>query len=329
MTTPKVSILIPTYNRPDFLPKAVESALRQDYPNLEVIVSDNASSTCLLPVLAPYLSDPRLKFYQQTENLGMGGNWRKCLYEYASGDWFMLLSDDDELLAPHYIRTVMENLTPRVVLAYADACIEHLHSGKQVELHLPFRGVVSGREVFLSRGTVLPQDFVLCNILFRRAEALQQGAFLDDLSLAMDTELFLRMCLLGDVYCLPEITALYRYHPGNLVASLSRHQHYLVNAVNAFIQALTVAAAQQVLSPAELHDWQQRNLQPLYENLLLIAQKHHPADYPRLASALQDKMQSAGFLQPCSLGFKWRLRLLQSTPRPLHKLYTRLKQLSR
>jgi len=40
----KVSIMITTYNRANYLPQAIESALAQDYPNLEVIVSDDAST---------------------------------------------------------------------------------------------------------------------------------------------------------------------------------------------------------------------------------------------------------------------------------------------
>jgi glycosyltransferase involved in cell wall biosynthesis len=41
---PKVSIMIPTYNRAHYLVDAIESSLTQDYPNFEVIVSDNHST---------------------------------------------------------------------------------------------------------------------------------------------------------------------------------------------------------------------------------------------------------------------------------------------
>ena len=44
MIYPKVSIMIPTYNRAHYVVETIESSLTQDYPNIEVIVSDNAST---------------------------------------------------------------------------------------------------------------------------------------------------------------------------------------------------------------------------------------------------------------------------------------------
>lgn len=92
---PKVTIAIPTFNRVDFLRQALDSALAQTYPNIEVVVSDNASTDGTEQLLSGY-SDNRLKSIRQASNIGMMGNWDACLAS-ASGEYFLLLSDDDVL----------------------------------------------------------------------------------------------------------------------------------------------------------------------------------------------------------------------------------------
>lgn len=91
---PLVTIAIPTYNRADNnLPKALDSALRQTYKNIEVIVSDNCSTDGTEAMMRNYQND-HLKYVRHKENLGANGNFNACLHE-AKGDYFLLLHDDD------------------------------------------------------------------------------------------------------------------------------------------------------------------------------------------------------------------------------------------
>ena len=61
---PKISILIPTYNRAHYLMEAIETSLQQDYSNFEVIVSDNASTDDTLERVKKYLDDPHFRYYR-------------------------------------------------------------------------------------------------------------------------------------------------------------------------------------------------------------------------------------------------------------------------
>src|SRR6266567_6107791 len=90
---PKVTIAIPTWNRAEKVVKAIDSALNQAYNNIEVIVSDNASTDNTINLLDAY-SDDRLIVLKQSVNCGMANNWNECLNR-SSGDYFILLSDDD------------------------------------------------------------------------------------------------------------------------------------------------------------------------------------------------------------------------------------------
>ncbi|MBP6755807.1 MAG: glycosyltransferase family 2 protein [Bacteroidia bacterium] len=92
---PLISICIPTYNGSQYIEKCIESCLAQSYRNIEIIVCDDCSSDSLLNVLNPYLKkDCRITFYQNEKNLGLVGNWNKCM-NYASGEYIKWLFQDD------------------------------------------------------------------------------------------------------------------------------------------------------------------------------------------------------------------------------------------
>lgn len=74
---------------------AVSSALTQTHADLEVLVSDNASSDDTLMYLRE-VADPRLVILQQSTDIGMAGNFNACL-RHATGEFFLMLSDDDLL----------------------------------------------------------------------------------------------------------------------------------------------------------------------------------------------------------------------------------------
>ena len=92
---PLISICIPTYNGSQYIEKCIESCLAQSYRNIEIIVCDDCSSDSLINVLNPYLKkDCRITLYQNEKNLGLVGNWNKCM-NYASGEYIKWLFQDD------------------------------------------------------------------------------------------------------------------------------------------------------------------------------------------------------------------------------------------
>ena len=95
INNPKVSIGIPTYNRSSYLKTAIDSALCQTYNNLEIIVSNNGSNDDTIEVLSNY-TDERLTVVNHENNSGMLFNFNSCL-NAATGEFFLLLSDDDIL----------------------------------------------------------------------------------------------------------------------------------------------------------------------------------------------------------------------------------------
>ena len=75
---PAVSVCIPTYNYARFLGSAIESVIAQTFEDFELIVSDNASTDDTQAVIASY-DDPRIRAYRNDHNLGLFGNFSRCL----------------------------------------------------------------------------------------------------------------------------------------------------------------------------------------------------------------------------------------------------------
>ena len=107
---PLVSIMIPTYNRAERLRRAVESALNQNYPRIEILISDNASNDATNSYLR-LITDDKVKSFRQRENIGLIGNWNFLLNK-ANGAYCLMLSDDDELYSD-----AVKNLMVAVLMA--------------------------------------------------------------------------------------------------------------------------------------------------------------------------------------------------------------------
>ena len=85
-----------TYNRADgYLLQALESAVAQTYPEVEILVSDNASEDRTEEVVRS-VADHRIRYVRQPRNLGPNDNFNFCVRE-AWGDYFLLLHDDDTI----------------------------------------------------------------------------------------------------------------------------------------------------------------------------------------------------------------------------------------
>lgn len=91
----RITIGIPTYNRSQFAVRALRSALAQTYLDLEIVISDNCSPDDTVARIED-LSDSRVVLVKQPQNVGAVANFNACL-ERATGELFLLLSDDDIL----------------------------------------------------------------------------------------------------------------------------------------------------------------------------------------------------------------------------------------
>ena len=120
MTAPRVTVAIPTRNRAGFLREAIESALAQSFADIEVLVCDNASADGTGEVVRSF-QDPRLRYVRNDQDLGMVGNWHRCI-ELARGELIANLADDDLMLPDRLTRQVaIFDAHPDTAVVHGDA----------------------------------------------------------------------------------------------------------------------------------------------------------------------------------------------------------------
>jgi len=99
MVQPFFSILIPTYNRGrTTLARAIDSALKQTFEDIEIVVVDDGSSDNTEDLVCSY-RDPRIKYIKHETNQGITTSRNTC-FDNANGKWLLFLDSDDELY-PH------------------------------------------------------------------------------------------------------------------------------------------------------------------------------------------------------------------------------------
>jgi glycosyltransferase involved in cell wall biosynthesis len=106
---PLVTVAIPTWNREASLRSALKSVLEQDYPRIQVLVGDNASTDGTMSIRDDLAGDPRVEWIRHATNIGPIANFERLL-SAARGDYFMWLADDDRV-SRGYVRRCVETLS--------------------------------------------------------------------------------------------------------------------------------------------------------------------------------------------------------------------------
>ena len=182
---PLVTIAIPTFNRASWLKNCVSSALSQTYKNIEVIVSDNASTDETQEVLKT-VADPRLRVVRQKSNIGLLPNWNACLAE-ARGEYIVLLADDDTI-APRMLDQSIALIKndPQIPIAIAQSDLYFSEIARRWRPHSKRQtGIWNGTDV-LEELLALPIFAGISTFVFRTQALRDSGGFPVDFPHAAD-----------------------------------------------------------------------------------------------------------------------------------------------
>lgn len=119
---PLVSIGVPVFNEGRFIAESLHSLLKQDYPNLEIIISDNASTDNTQKICeASTRNSPKVVYHAFMANLGITENFRHVL-RLSRGKYFMWASGHD-LWEPNFVSECVHALenNPDAVLAFGSS----------------------------------------------------------------------------------------------------------------------------------------------------------------------------------------------------------------
>ncbi|GET37292.1 tetratricopeptide repeat protein [Microseira wollei] len=208
------SVVIPVYNRRDYLLECLASVLAQwsGEEEMEILVIDDASPSPLLE-LVNSIGRGIVRYYRNPQNLGLPGNWNAGV-AISRGEWIHLLHDDDYILPGFYARLKqsLEGCSDSIGAAFTG--YENINEQGEV---------VFAKELYEQRG--IAQDWLqrigivnslnMPAVVIRRSAYERLGGYHPELTYTSDWELYKRLAAFYDAWYEPGILARWRQHSQN------------------------------------------------------------------------------------------------------------------
>jgi len=231
--TPRVSVVVPSYNNARFIQATMDSILAQSFKDFELVVADHSSSDGTWEKLQQYRTDPRVRLLRTDAGGGAPRNWQEAA-SAARGELVKLVCGDD-VIYPHCLRLQVEAMdaNPSVVLVAAkrdliDARAGLVHAGRGLA---GLSGLVPGRVAV--RHTVVAGSNIFGEpacVLMRRGALERAGGWDGRQPYVIDEATYANVLLLGDFFGIDEALAAFRLSSSQWSVQLARQQSRQVNA---------------------------------------------------------------------------------------------------
>jgi glycosyltransferase involved in cell wall biosynthesis len=229
---PTVSVIMPSLNVASYIREAIDSALAQAHPVLEVIVVDGGSKDGTRELVAGYGEPVRLVDQSRTGRKGIGAA-RNLGIAAASGEWVAFL-DADDWWDPGKIAEQFAALDkcPGAALSYTGVCLVSEPSGE--------------RYVYIPRGPdeIWPRlrwnnELGTSTVIVKRSVLLELGGFREDLASCEDWELWVRLRMHNYFVCCPSPLSFYRVVTNSTSHELERHLDAIPQVEGAMLEGLS------------------------------------------------------------------------------------------
>jgi len=191
---PKVSVVIPTKDRPQLVRRAVLSVLSQTVVDIEVIVVIDGPDKRTREVLSD-LGDRRLRWFELSESVG-AGEARNCGVRQARTDWIALLDDDDEWLPEklmHQLRAIAES-SHRLPVVATRLIARSSRGGFVWPRRPPGQGEPVGNYLFSRRSLFMAEGCLQTSTLLAPRILFEETPFQVGLRRHQDWDWLLRVC---------------------------------------------------------------------------------------------------------------------------------------
>lgn len=212
MSLPLVTAAVTTYNAASTVRAALNSAFTQDWPTLEILIVDDASTDGTQAIIESFLAEHsrpgrQIRLLRQPRNLGVAAARNRLIAE-AEGEFIAFFDDDDESV-PHRIRCQYERLiaveaTSQGPVVCHTARLQLFPDGRRwLESTMgtgdvvPRGKAVADRILFGYLSSGVTGSCAACSQLARRRTYLDVGGFREELRRSEDTELNIRLALAG------------------------------------------------------------------------------------------------------------------------------------
>lgn len=220
MASPFVTFFVVSYNQEEFIADAVKGALNQDYPNMEIIISDDCSTdntwSIIQETIADYSGSKQVRLNRNEKNLGIRDHINKILYELAKGEIIVFAAGDDISLPNRTSVSVsfLEKHSEVSSLSFSSKVVDKdLHPLQRNTVYSLSEGLDS---IITLEDYVLYDYFIFSGnsrVIRRKVvDSFPRLAFSD----SEDIYLFLRSLYVGSVAYIRQPLVLYRHHAGNV-----------------------------------------------------------------------------------------------------------------
>ena len=214
---PKISVQIPTFNQENFIQDALKSALNQQYENMEVVIADDNLTNETTVTAQSFLTDSRVKYFKNQNNLGRINNYHKSLYDYCNGDWAINLDGDDYFTNDNFFKEALDliskNEKENITVFQAN---HNLNKIKKIFRNHKVLGpeavLIDGPTYFLNYHKV--KRFRHCATIYNRNEALKLNFYSFD-CLSTDFNSIAKLFLKGNIIISGKTVAHWRQHSYN------------------------------------------------------------------------------------------------------------------
>ena len=310
---PLVSVVITSYNRANLIEGAVQSALAQDYPNLEIIISDNCSTDNTDEVMAKYLSNPRIRYYKNEQNIGMIPNFKLATEQRSKGDYITYVSSDDYLINNSFISQAINivNTYKNILIVFGknQTFVEQKNDLIDDDTHHIYHQVfMNGKDVFLRFAKTKALGWGAAFI--KKDELISLNIF-NTRSTSLDYEANLLLMLKGNIGFIKEPTYVYRVHTNQ--ASQVKNADAVIKNYTFILSPYAYAVENKIFSQTVLEKWKNdlMFLDARFFTLQLVTSKKNEfkkliAFYKNYHYAVYNKLRK---------NFKWNfLRMLYNHP---------------
>jgi len=216
VSNPRVAVIVPAYGVAHLVGEALRSLQTQTLADWECVVIDDGAPDDVALAVAPFLTDPRIRFFA-TDNRGVSAARNRAIAETAAP--YVALLDGDDLLRPAYLEQTVAVLErePEARLVTCNARIFGAVPRERPCMTAP-QGTGDGARGSLA--DVLDRSFnVYIGSTFRRTDFNRVGGFDTRMAQSEDFDFWVRLMLLGGhAHYLDETLADYRVRPGSASA---------------------------------------------------------------------------------------------------------------
>ena len=204
----RISVITPTYNRPELLRETIESFLRQDYKDKEMIIVDDKSN-----------DDGYRKIYDDYDNYGKNNiifQWNECNYgcpmslnfgiKKSSGEMICIIADDDLLEGIDSLSSRIAGFEPETDVVYTGA----------YNVDISNKVLSTDKVSPVDKDRIWQQDYInIQSMMWRRRIHDKIGYFSEDLLNNEDWEWKIKCLMECNVKALDLLSVRSRYHGGN------------------------------------------------------------------------------------------------------------------